>query len=100
MRDREWRRAQRDRKIREVYTWMRNRDWFGYRFDKETQHEKLMETARLRHSAPRGCSCWMCGNPRNLGIDTLAERKFGIYCKEEFDDANIRVKFNTKIKDY
>lgn len=98
MRDREWRRAQRDRKIREVYEWMRSRNWFGYNMGKSERHKKLMEAARVRHSAPRGCSCWMCGNPRKYGANTKAERKFGFYCKEEFEDAKIRVKFNTKFK--
>lgn len=98
-RDREWRRYQRQRKIQKVYEWMRDRNWYIWSnpTDDVNRHAELMRTAKARHSAPKTCSGWCCGNPRtHWDSDTLAERRFLFECAEEFDEYDIRKKFNIR----
>ena len=95
-RTRAWRRAQRDRKIQKVFDWMNERQWYIWNnsTDDVRRRALLMETAKLRHSSPKNCSNWCCGNPRaHFGAPTMAERRFGFHCVEEYVDLGIRVDF-------
>ena len=38
--------------------------------------EERRETATRSYDTVKNCSCWMCGNPRKLGEETMQERKF------------------------
>jgi hypothetical protein len=99
-RDRAWRRSQRERKIKKVYSWIHayNWNWFKYQTFEESQAEH-MQQARRRHKATHPCSGWCCGNPRaHFGSQTLAEQRFIISCEEIYDELEIRVDFQTTRK--
>lgn len=95
-RDRSWRRAQRERKIREIYEWMRDRNWYIWNnpTEDDDRHRELIRTARNRHSAPKACSGWCCGNPRkHFGAKTMSEQRFEIRCEEEFQENEVSSNF-------
>ena len=92
-RNRSWRRAQRERKIQYIYDWMKNRNWYTWNQSPGSQHvhEKLLESARHRHSSPKVCSNYCCGNPRKFfNAKTISEHRFDIYCEEEFNEFKVR----------
>lgn len=100
-RDRAWRRAQRERSIQRVYRWMRDRNWYMYNHatDPDARHQELWQTALIRHSAPKLCSGWCCGNPRkHFDADKAEEIRFSFTCEEEYSDNDIRINFSTKRK--
>lgn len=100
-RDRAWRRSQREKKIQRVYTWMRDRNWYMWRAatDSVYRHEELMKTARARHSAPKSCSGWCCGNPRkHFGTDDLNEIRFSFSCEEQYSENSLRKDFGKRSK--
>lgn len=100
-RDREWRRYVRERKIQQIERWMRDRDWFdtwlnraGEDFSESEMDARYREAAVSRHSAPKDCSCWMCGNPRKRhGTDSLKERVFNLSCKEVYAEEELPITF-------
>lgn len=97
-RNREWRRYVRERKIQQIERWMRRRDWYNPWEDgaltQEEADRKYREAAVNRHSAPKDCSCWMCGNPRKRhGTDTFKEQVFNITCKEVFAEEELPITF-------
>ncbi|MEW6684456.1 MAG: hypothetical protein AB1451_16295 [Nitrospirota bacterium] len=38
------------------------------------EHDRARIIGRLARTR-KGCSCWMCGNPRRFGEQTVAERR-------------------------
>lgn len=97
-RDREWRRYRRERKIQQVERWMRRSDWYNpwdvRHMDSDEIDRKYREAATNRHSAPKDCSCWMCGNPRRRhGVDSLKEQVHNISCKEVYVEEQLPVTF-------
>lgn len=77
MRDRGWRRAQRERKIAAVKEWLRyHNGYFFYKQSQDEQERQLDDWARRRHGARATCSGFCCGNPRrHFGEVTMAERR-------------------------
>lgn len=72
MRDRGWRRAQQERALLRVKSWMNRNGWFSH----DSEEEKA---ARARRTAitPTPCSCWCCGNPRKwFKSPTMQERRW------------------------
>lgn len=100
-RDRAWRRAQRTRKIQKVYNWMNERNWYVWNnaTDDTRRHKELMDTARKRHSAPKCCSNWCCGNPRkHYGTSRIDEIRFDLFCEEHYSENDIRKDFGIRSK--
>jgi len=94
MRNRAWRRAQRERKIAEVKTWM-TRTVFGRVETKDEQLKRIHEWSLRRHSSPQTCSRYCCGNPRkHFGTLTEQEVRNNYHCAEEYSEYNIRKDFH------
>jgi hypothetical protein len=92
-RDRSWRRYAREKKIHDMYIWVKERNWcISVDNDRTDRDEKLLKIAKFRHSAPKSCSCWMCGNPREK-FKTISEQeyKFKITCNEELYELGKKV---------
>ena len=95
-RSRDWRRAQRERAIARVESWMKDAAWW-YRFDTDAERHKA---ATIRSSKRKDCSCWMCGNPRTkLKAVTTQEIIFDDICRDVAKEEGIRMKVPNKKKD-
>lgn len=67
MRNRQWRRDQRDRKVEQVTAWVK--DYWSTQKD-------LTIHAKKRATHPQSCSRYCCGNPRKwFGEPTLQEKR-------------------------
>lgn len=67
MRDRQWRRAQRERKVAEVTAWVK--DYWSTSGD-------MVVHAKKRATTPQSCSGHCCGNPRKwFGEPTMQEKR-------------------------
>jgi hypothetical protein len=73
MRNRSWRRAQRERVIANTRRWMKDNGWFTdpfTRWDDAEGAKRVRKTA----TAPHVCSSYCCGNPRKwFGEETHQE---------------------------
>ena len=75
MRDRSWRRAQRERAIAHTRRWMKDNGWFTDPFTRWSDPEGE-EAIRKNAITPHPCSSYCCGNPRKwFGESTLAEKR-------------------------
>ena len=74
MRDRSWRRAQRERAIAHTRRWMKSQGWFTEPFTRWSDSEG--ETAIRKNAiTPHPCSGYCCGNPRKwFGHETRQEQ--------------------------
>lgn len=73
MRDRVWRRHQRDRVKTRIERWLR--EWHYRYYDWDEREELVQKEARQRLDARAPCSCWMCGNPRKWFRDLTMDEK-------------------------
>jgi len=83
MRDRSWRRAQRERAIARTRRWMKDHGWFA---DPFTRWKEDVAEVHVRKNAatPHPCSSYCCGNPRKwFGDETLQEQRAGVGEKEQ-----------------
>lgn len=101
-RDIVYRRYQRERKIEKVRSWMEAHWHYGYAsMGVEERREQLHELALKRHSAPKACSCWCCGNPRTqFGDVTIQEKKAKFSCIEALAEEDIRSKVFIRKRKY
>lgn len=75
MRDRSWRRAQRERAIARTRRWMKDNGWFTTPFTRWSDAEGE-EVIRKNAITPHPCSSYCCGNPRKwFGLLTLQEER-------------------------
>lgn len=87
MRDREWRRAQYERKIARVESWMDRNGWFSH----DNPEQKVIR-ARRTAVTPSPCSCWCCGNPRKwFGAATIQERVADEQTRDAFREEGLDV---------
>lgn len=85
MRDREWRRAQHERKAARVKSWMERNGWFSH----DTDEEKLVRIQRTAKT-PAPCSCWACGNPRKwFKAVTIQERSWDEQSRDVFREEGV-----------
>lgn len=63
MRNRSWRRAQRERVIARTRRWMKDNGWFTEPFTRWSDSE-CEEVVRKNAITPHPCSGHCCGNPR------------------------------------
>jgi len=83
MRDRSWRRAQRERAIARTRRWMKDHGWFT---DPFTRWKEDVAEVYVRKNAatPHPCSSYCCGNPRKwFGESTWQEKRADIGEKEQ-----------------
>ncbi len=87
MRDREWRRAQHERKVSRVKSWMDRNGWFSH----DSYEEKQVRIQRTAIT-PAICSCWGCGNPRKwFGAATIQERVWDEQSRDALKEENLGV---------
>jgi hypothetical protein len=86
MRDRQWRRAQRERVIARVRAWT-SRDNYGW----SGTPEELEIHVRRRAVNPQSCSSYCCGNPRKwFGASTLQEYSWFDRVREDLEDVGVK----------
>lgn len=75
MRDRSWRRAQRERAIARTRRWMKDHGWFTDPFTRWSEADGEV-AVRKNAATPHPCSSYCCGNPRKwFGELTWQERR-------------------------
>lgn len=76
MRDRSWRRAQRELAISRTRRWMKDKGWFSEPYIRWSE-ESIESIIRKNAITPHSCSSYCCGNPRKwFGKITHQEAKF------------------------
>lgn len=74
MRDRQWRRVQRERVIARTEKWLKSNDWCSF-----LNKEEFVKRVRKTAVTPHACSSHCCGNPRKwFGERTRQELKADI----------------------